>query len=156
LSKITYNTRANSSCQNGGFATYLPWVTSLDSGKVKIAGGKGDTKASWTDPADVAGFTAYIITHLSPAELSNKIFRIEGEHASMLDFARYQGVPVEYVNAFDDEFQNFLHKLINTGKGSTGYDLPSGKELTGSDAAGVSNALWPGHHFKGIKEALGL
>jgi len=142
----------------GGFITFIPWLTSVDSGKFKIAGGKGDAKASFTDPADIAGFTAYIVTHLSPAELSNKIFRIEGEHASMLDIAGYYGskVPIEYVDGFDDEFRMFLHVLINTGKGSTGYNIPAGKELTGSDAAGASNALWPGHHWKGIKEVLGL
>jgi len=143
---------------NGGFITYIPWLTSVDSGKIIISGGKGDTKASFTDPADIAGFTAYIITHLSPAELSNKIFRIEGERASMLDIAGYYGpkVPIEYVDGFDDGFKTFLHVVVNTGKGSTAYDIASEKELTGSDAAGASNTLWPGHHWKGIKEVLGL
>ena len=138
--------------------TFVPWLTNVDSGKFTIAGGKGDTKASFTDPEDIAGFTAYIITHLSPAELSNKAFRIEGEHASLLDIAGYYGskVPIEYVDRLDDEFKTFLQGLINSGKGTTGYDIPTGKELTGSDAAGASNALWPGHHWKGIKEVLGL
>jgi len=40
------------------------------------------------------------------------------------------------------------------GKGSVAHDIASGKELTGSDAAGASNALWPGHNWKGIKETL--
>jgi len=142
----------------GGFITYIPWLTSADSGRIKISRGKGDTKASFTDPGDIAGFTAYILTHLSPSELSNKYFRIEGEHASMLDIAGYYGpkMPVEYVDGFDDEFKTFLHVVANTGKGSTGYDNASGKELTGGDAAGASNALWPGHHWKGIKEVLAL
>ena len=98
------------------------------------------------------------MTHLSPSELTNKIFRIEGEHASMLDIAGYYGsLPIEYVNGFDDDtFKTALHGVINTGKGSIAYDITSGKELTGSDAAGASNALWPGHHWKGIKETLGL
>jgi len=76
----------------------------------------------------------------------------------MLDIAGYYGpkVPVEYVDGFDDAFKTFLHVVVNTGKGSTAYDIASGKELTGSDAAGASNALWPGHHWKGIKEVLGL
>jgi hypothetical protein len=132
-------------------------VTCIDTGKFKISGGRGDTKASFTNSEDVAGFTAYIVTHLSPSELTNKIFRIEGEHANMLDIAGYyDSMPVEYVNGFDDEFKTILQGAINTGKGSVAYDIASGKELTGSDAAGASNALWPGHHWKGIKETLGL
>lgn len=126
----------------------------IDTGKFKISAGRGDTKASFTNSEDVAGFTAYIVTHLSPSELTNKIFRIEGEHANMLDIAGYyDSMPVEYVNGFDDEFKTILQGAINTGKGSVAYDIASGKELTGSDAAG---ALWPGHHWKGIKETLGL
>jgi len=142
----------------GVFISYIPYLTSIDSGKIQISGGKGDAKASFTDTADIAGFTAYIVTHLTPSELSNKFFRIEGESASLLDIAGYYGpkVPVEYVNGFDDEFKTFLQQLLNSGKGSTAYDFASGKELTGSDAAGASNVLWPGHHWKGIKEGLGL
>ena len=131
-------------------------MTSVDSGKVKIYGGKGDTKVSWTDPADVAGFTAYIITHLPPAQLSNKVFRIEGENASLLDYAGYAQKPVEYVDKLPDDFQTLLQGLINSGKMSTAHHLPTGKVLTGSDEAGASDALWPGHHWKGIKEVLGL
>jgi hypothetical protein len=144
--------------QTGAFISGIPYLTSIDSGKIQISGGKGDAKASFTDTADIAGFTAYIVTHLTPSELSNKFFRIEGEHASLLDIAGYYGskVPVEYVNGFDDEFKTFLQQLINSGKGSTAYDFASGKELTGSDAAGASNVLWLGHHWKGIKEGLGL
>jgi len=144
--------------QTGGFISYIPYLTSVDSGKIKISGGKGDAKASFTDTSDIAGFTAYIVTHLSPSELSNKFFRIEGEHASLLDIAGYYGskVPVEYVNGFDDEFKTFLHEVVNSGKGTTAYDFASGKELTGSDAAGASNALWPGHRWRGIKEVLEL
>lgn len=143
--------------QTGGFTTYIPYLTSIDSGKIQILG-KGDTKASFTDPADIAGFTAYIVTHLTPSELSNKFFRIEGERASLLDIAEYYGpkVPVEHVNGFDDKFKTFLQQLVNSGKGTTAYDFASGKELTGSDAAGASNVLWPGHQWKGIKEGLGL
>jgi hypothetical protein len=142
----------------GGFITFVPWLTGSGSGKFQILG-KGDQKATFTDPADIAGFTAYVVTHLPASQLANKVFRIEGEHASLLDIAGYYGskVTVEHVDAFPgDEFKTFLHSLINSGRGSVGYDNISGKELTGADAAGASNALWPGHHWKGIKEGLGL
>jgi hypothetical protein len=144
--------------QNGGFSTFIPWLTEMSDGKIKIFGGKGDAKGSFTDPADIAGFTAYVVTHLSPSELSNKFLRIEGEHASILDIAAYfPDVPIEYVDGFPgDDFKEALHTILNTGRGSTGYDATIGRDLTGSDAAGAANALWPGHQWKGIKESLGL
>lgn len=93
-------------------------------------------------------------------ELENKFFRIEGESASFLEIAGYyKDLPVEYVEALggpDGAFKTVLQQLINSGKGSVGYSAAAGKELTGADAAGASNALWKGHHWKGIKEGLGL
>lgn len=144
--------------KNGGFNTYIPWLTGADSGKFQIFG-KGDQKATFTDPADIAGFTAYVVTHLPPSELSNKIFRIEGEHASLLDIAGHYGskVIVEHVDEFpEDKFRTYLQELVNSGRGSVGYDAISGKELTGEGAAGVSNVLWRNHSWKGIKDSLGL
>jgi len=143
---------------NGGFITFIPWLTGADSGKFQISG-KGDQKASFTHPDDIAGFTAYVVTHLPPPELSNKVFRIEGESASLLDISRYYGsqVTVEHVDGFPgDEFRTFLQEVVNSGHGSVAYDAPSGKNLTGDDAAGASNALWRGHSWKGIKNSLGL
>jgi len=142
----------------GGFSTFIPWLTSVSSGKIKIYGGKGDTKASFTDPTDIAGFTAYVVTHLSPSQLSNKFLRVEGEHASMLDIISYYGpdVPVEYVDSFPgDELKETLHTIINGGMGSIGYDATIGRDLTGSDAA-AANGLWPGHQWKSIKQSLDL
>jgi hypothetical protein len=122
-------------------------LTGAGSGKFEIAGA-GDKKASFTDPADIASFTAYVLTHLPPSELANKAFRIEGESASFLDIAGYYGskVTVEHVGGFPgDEFRTFLQKLINSGNGALG-----------DDPAGLSNGLYAGHSFKGIKEGLGL
>ena len=144
--------------QTGGFITFIPWLLNIASGKVQILG-KGDQKATFTHPDDIAGFIAYVVTHLSPSQLENKYFRIQGERASLLDIAGYYKLPVEHVTAFegpDGGFKTFLHELINSGKGSVGYSATVGRELTGADAAGASNALWEGHHWKGIKEGLGL
>lgn len=80
----------------------------------------------------------------------------------------YKDLPVEHVESFGgpdgkysesdtyDAFKTFLHEFINSGKGSVGYSAAAGRELTGADAAGASNALWEGHDWKGIKEGLGL
>jgi len=144
----------------GGFITFIPWLLETSSGKIRILG-KGDAKATFTHPDDIAGFVGYVLTHLSPAELENKFFRIEGEHASLLDIAGYyRDLPVEHVeepfSGPDGGFKTFLHHHINNGQGSVAYSAVAGKELTGADAAGASNALWAGHHWKSIKEGLGL
>ena len=133
---------------------WIPWLTEISSGKFKILG-KGDKKATFTHPDDIAGFTAYVITHLPPPQLANKIFRIEGEAASLLDISKLYAskVGVEYVGEFtgdEGEFRNFLHGVIESGKGLVAYDLAS------KDAAELSNHVWEGHQWKGIKESLGL
>ncbi|KAF7975612.1 hypothetical protein HWV62_9195 [Athelia sp. TMB] len=151
----------------GGFITFIPWLLDIASGKARILG-KGDKKATFTHPDDIAGFVAYVLTHLAPSELENKYLRIQGESASLLDVAGYyKDLPVEHVEAFGtdgkysesdtyDAFKTFLHEFINSGKGSVGYSVAAGRELTGADAAGASNALWKGHQWKGIREGLGL
>lgn len=101
----------------------------------------------------------YVLTHLAPAELENKILRIQGEAASLLEIAAYYPtLPVEHLeepfSGPDGEFKSFLHNLINSGKGSVGYSASAGKKLTGADAAGASNALWAGHKWQGIKGGL--
>ncbi|KAF7975619.1 hypothetical protein HWV62_9209 [Athelia sp. TMB] len=139
---------------NGGFISYIPWLLGVSTGKVQILG-NGDKKATFTDIEDIAGFVAYVLTHLAPSELENKYFRIQGESASFVEIAEYYKLPVERVTAFggpDGPFRTLLHRLIESGKGSVGYSALVGKELT----AGESNALWKGHHWKGIKEGLGL
>ncbi|KAF7976124.1 hypothetical protein HWV62_7569 [Athelia sp. TMB] len=140
--------------QNGGFISYIPWLLGVSTGNVQILG-NGDKKATFTDIEDIAGFVAYVLTHLTPSELENKYFRIQGESASFVEIAEYYKLPVERVTAFggpDGPFRTLLHRLIESGKGSVGYSALVGKELT----AGESNALWKGHHWKGIKEGLGL
>lgn len=136
--------------------TYIPWLADISSGKFKILG-KGDKRASFTHPEDIAGFTAYVITHLQPSQLANKIFRIEGERATLLDISKLYAskVPVEHVDEFTGDhgaFKNFLHGLIESSEGSVAYDIQS-KDLVGD---GLSNGFWEGHQWKGIKESLGL
>jgi len=125
----------------GGFISFFPWLVELDSGKFKILG-KGQSKASYTAPEDIAGFVAHILTTLPPSELANKIFRIQGAHLTLLEIAALLGHEndVEHVDSFPDEFKTFLHNLIESGEGSTG---------------GTSNHLWEGHQWKGFKDVLG-
>ena len=48
------------------------------------------------------------------------------------------------------EFKNCLQGLIENAEGSVTYDIPS-KDLVGD---GLSNQLWVGHRWRGIKESL--
>lgn len=131
----------------------------LESEKIYLVGGKGDQKATFTHPDDVAGFISYILTHLPASELEDQVFRIEGESATMLEIAGYYKPKylVEYVDEIPGEpDKNDLQAILNGGKGSVGYSVKAGKELTGAEAAGASNSLWAGHMWIGIKEGLGL
>lgn len=53
-------------------------------------------------------------------------------------------------------FITMMLLLTDTGVGSTGWDAEKKAEKSGSETAGSANALWPGHHWKSIKEALHL
>ncbi|VDB83215.1 unnamed protein product [Peniophora sp. CBMAI 1063] len=77
----------------GGFSDWLwtPYL-SLDvkSGSVEV-GGDGNAKMSLTSRTDIGRYLAYVLTTLPPAELKNRIFRIEGERASFNEvFAGYE------------------------------------------------------------------
>ena len=103
------------------------------------------------------GFVAYVLTTLPSAELENKKFRIEGDRATLLEVAEYLGsdTKVEHVESFSGPVGPFKidrHKIIEEGRGSTGWDQSTGKEGTGSEAAGSSNNLWPGHRWMTIKD----
>jgi len=138
----------------GGFIEWIPWLVYLpETGKFNICG-KGSIGASFTAIDDISGFTAHVLTTLPPSELTNSIFRIEGEHASLAEIAAMYGDKVEVVQVDKfphDEFRTFLHDLHGKGMASTGYDFATGKELSGR-----SNKLWAGHRWKGIKEILNI
>jgi hypothetical protein len=54
------------------------------------------------------------------------------------------------------EFKTMMLLLTDTGVGSTGWDAEKKAERSGSEAAGSANALWPGHHWRSIKEVHNL
>ncbi|KZP31707.1 NAD(P)-binding protein [Athelia psychrophila] len=132
---------------NGLFTTYIPWVLGVDTGKIRLIG-KGDQKFSTTHPDDIAGFVAYILTHLPESELHDKVFRIEAARVTLNDIIGHYGgkYPVERVDAISDSVQK--HTLLSI--------IESGAGVVVDEDAAASNALWTGHVWKGIKEVLGL
>jgi len=132
----------------GAFIPFIPWVAGVENGKFYTLTGAGDVKATFTHPKDIAGFVAYTITHLSASELEDKVFRIQGELASLNDVAALYGTKysVERVEEIPGEkFKTVLQGIIASGAGS----VASGGEE-------ISNGLWPGHAWTSIKEGLGL
>ncbi|KAJ6487749.1 hypothetical protein C8R45DRAFT_1074303 [Mycena sanguinolenta] len=140
---------------NGGFIQYIPWLTDYENGgKIKIVG-KGDVPVSFTSIADVAGFVAYILTMLPPSELEDRILRLEGERSTLKDLAVQFKTSVEHVDAIAGEggaFKATVQRILESGAGSTGWDVVGKAEGQGSNAAGSANALWPGHQWQSIKE----
>ncbi|KAJ7601541.1 hypothetical protein DFH06DRAFT_1489524 [Mycena polygramma] len=144
----------------GLFIEYIPWVLGYaDDGKVRIVG-KGEAPASFTSIDDIAGFVAYILTALPPSHLENQIFRLEGDRASLNELGTRFNTTVEHVdritgeNVEEAEAKTILSGLLSSGAANPGWDAANGVERSGSEAAGSGNAVWPGHHWKTIKEVL--
>ncbi|KZP31715.1 NAD(P)-binding protein [Athelia psychrophila] len=131
----------------GLFTTFIPWLINVDSGSIHLIG-KGNQKFSTTHPDDIAGFVAYILTHLPESELHDKVFRLEGDRITLNSVVEHYGgkYPVEHVDAIADEaVKTFLQSVVENGGG-----------VVVEEGAASSNALWAGHAWKGIKEGLGL
>ncbi|KAJ7290273.1 hypothetical protein C8J57DRAFT_1610972 [Mycena rebaudengoi] len=127
-------------------------------GKINIVANIGAT-GSFTAESDVAGFTAHILTTLPPSQLKNKIFRIEGQHGSMVDVAKALDTTVVVSNPMPGPISavpilTFYQERFGAGACSTGWDEARKVEGTGKVAAGSSNHLWPGHIWMALEEGV--
>lgn len=87
------------------------------------------------------------------------MFRIEGERTKANDLGVLFKTAVEYVTAIPGEMGDVKTTVateLDSGLGSTGWSVVTKSEGTGDAAAGSANKLWPGHHWKTIKEVHGL
>ncbi|KAJ6467373.1 hypothetical protein C8R45DRAFT_938717 [Mycena sanguinolenta] len=112
-----------------------------------------------TSVPDIAGFVAYVLTTVPPSELENSIFRLEGDRLSLNDLATQLNATVEHVDSIDGAagpFRTYLLEILDRGAGNTGWDEANKTEGSGINAAGSSNALWPGHHWRTAKEVLNI
>ncbi|KAJ7746376.1 hypothetical protein B0H16DRAFT_1889188 [Mycena metata] len=97
----------------------------------------------------------HVLTALPPSELENRTLRIEGERATLNEIARKLKTTLNHVESVEgQEFLTYMLKIFEYGGRSTGWDEVNKKE--GSEGAASGNALWPGHHWKTIEEALNL
>ncbi|KAJ7454678.1 hypothetical protein FB451DRAFT_1049477 [Mycena latifolia] len=139
----------------GMFTEFIPWLVGYsDHGKIRIVG-KGEVPVSFTSIGDIAGFVAYVLTTLPPSELENRIFRLEGDRASLNELGAQFKTSVEHIDSITGEageLKTILLAIVETGAGSTGWDAAAKNEGSGNKAAGSANALWPGHQWKSIKD----
>ncbi|KAJ7618898.1 hypothetical protein DFH06DRAFT_1061757 [Mycena polygramma] len=143
---------------NGLFIEYIPWVfMNTETKKIQIVG-KGEAPLSATALPDVAGFVVHVLTTLPPSELENKTFRLEGDRTKANDLGALFKTGVEYVTEIPGEMGDIKTNVateLDSGLGSTGWSVVTNSEGTGDAAAGSANKLWPGHHWKTIKEVHG-
>ncbi|KAJ7284600.1 hypothetical protein C8J57DRAFT_1289057 [Mycena rebaudengoi] len=139
----------------GLFIEYIPWLVGFgDHGKIRIVG-KGTSPVSFTSIGDIAGFVAYILTSLPPSELENKIFRLQGDRMSSNELGGLFKTTVEHVDEITGEdggLKTHLLNLMDTGAGSTGWNVVKGTEGSGSEGAGSGNTSWPNHQWKTIRD----
>lgn len=105
----------------------------------------------------IEGFVAHVLTTLSPSELEDKLFRIQGEQRTLAELAPLLRTTIAHVDEIPGPGGDFFTLLLATaekGHGSTGWDIAAGKE--GKDGAGSSNELWQGHQWRTIREVLDL
>ncbi|KAJ7864808.1 hypothetical protein B0H14DRAFT_3133623 [Mycena olivaceomarginata] len=146
---------------NGMITEFLPFLVGFDKDHRKITlVGRGDAAVSFTSIADIAGFVAYVLTTLPPSELANRTFRVQGDRATMNELGPIFKAEVQHTDEIAGrpmgEFKTMMLLLTDTGVGSTGWDAEKKAEKSGSEAAGSANALWPGHHWRSIKEVHNL
>lgn len=82
------------------------------------------------------------------SKLYDKVFRIEGERATLNGVIRHYGskYPIKHVDTVANDAVKTLLQVI----------IERGQSLVVEQGAATDNTLWPGHAWKGIKEVLGL
>jgi hypothetical protein len=65
-----------------------------------------------------------------------------------------KNIPVEHVTSLPEGYtkQAFLQGLFDQGRGSSGWDNYTDKDVP--ENADSGNVAWPGHQWKSVKEVL--
>lgn len=89
---------------------------------------------------------------MPPPELNDKIFRIEGQRATLLEIATILKAPTEFVEKIPGDSSGlltFLSKTFEEGKPYTSWSPADGKDL--EEKEGNHNYLWTGHKWQSIE-----
>jgi len=120
------------------FDGHAQWGFDLPNDKVLLRG-SGNVPISWTSSIDVARYIVFVLTHLSPAELKNTAFAVEGErrtiHQILDEYQARTGKKLEItyesteylekqVEEHPDDYENGLIRRVflewERGEGQTG------------------------------------
>ncbi|KAF9022215.1 NAD(P)-binding protein [Hymenopellis radicata] len=143
----------------GYFMEFIPFVTSdaKKPGEFVIAG-NGDVKFTATAASDIAGYIAHILTTRSFADLNNSIHLIEGQSLTFNEVAALYNKKPTYVavDAIEHPVQRVLLTALNAGWAKTGFDItkPDAPFEVVDARSRSSNALWPGHVWKQLKDVI--
>ncbi|KAI6005027.1 hypothetical protein F5J12DRAFT_121415 [Pisolithus orientalis] len=144
---------------DGLYQEFLPFMVGVpEAGKFLIKG-SGNEPLSLTAIPDVGEYLAYVLTTLPIEQLSNAELRIQGERSTLRELSKLYDAPVEFVESIPKDIpradgREWLQAYTAKGAMSTGYDITVGKD--DPELAGSANKLFPGFHFKTVKETLAL
>ncbi|KZO94711.1 NAD(P)-binding protein [Calocera viscosa TUFC12733] len=128
----------------------------LNSRKVVIYG-DGQTPNSWTTIPDVARFAVYVLTHLSPSQLQNREFNIEGDRKTFNEVVQL------YIAKHPGEFQvtykpvNVLEEMVKKSEGKDFFHALMIEYATGRvahDPTKLDNKEFPGWNPKQVVDTL--
>ncbi|KIK54025.1 hypothetical protein GYMLUDRAFT_49084 [Collybiopsis luxurians FD-317 M1] len=137
----------------GLFFGWLLWAVGADVSESVHILGKGETLFSTTSEADIAGFTAHVLTSLpldSP-HLVNQTMRLESDRITFRDVARIYKKPIVFVAEGDlipgntekeRQWKTALQIEVEAGGLSTGWSRAAERD---EGTAGSTNKLWAGH-----------
>ncbi|KAM0752040.1 NAD(P)-binding protein [Meredithblackwellia eburnea MCA 4105] len=120
--------------------------------------GKGEQPVTWTARPDIATFLAHVLTTLPPAELNDRVFRIEGDRKSLNEVvAIYEEThPGKKVVVTRKSVEEGKEALAKGGPAAFGAYLQLLWEAgEGSPfLKGLDNSVFPGWKPKGVKDIL--
>jgi uncharacterized protein YbjT (DUF2867 family) len=147
---------------NGFWAGDIPWMTGFtENGKINAIG-QGDSIISYTAIEDVAGFTAYVLTHLPISKLDT-IYRIEGDRTTLRQVASVFNTSLNSTDVMPgqmSELRTGLGRIMESGMADV-FMKPLPNSILGSvggkvhDEMEKSNDLWEGHAFLTVADVHG-
>ncbi|KAF9009273.1 hypothetical protein BDZ89DRAFT_1078593 [Hymenopellis radicata] len=136
-------------CVNRILPEFLPGIVSNPAkpGEFVIAG-NGDARFSLTSTSDIAGYVAHILTALPLSDLENSVLLIEGQSMSLNEAAALYNKKPTYISLESLEEPSLLSiSALSMQAGQGPAEVVEAR-------SGRSNALWPGHVWKQLKDVV--
>ncbi|TFY63178.1 hypothetical protein EVG20_g6419 [Dentipellis fragilis] len=122
-----------------------------------LVGGDGDAPISWTSRQDIARYLAHVLTTAAPDQLKGKIFRIEGERASLNEiykqYAAKTGKKVDITYRSIDDLRTALENSPWDFTSLMSLTFAEGRGTVG-DVGDVTNGEYPKWNPKKVAEVI--